>query len=282
MNDLIQTNEDEEISSDMIEVEKSRAIGEIQAALVIARKFPRDENEVYKRMLKSCERVNLASKAIYKYTKGQEIEGPTIRLAEMMAQCYRNLDFGIKELSRKEGSSIVQSYCWDLETNTKRTLQFEVKHLIDLKHGEKKILTSDRDIYEHIANYGARRLRSCILAIIPKDFVDDAVLKCRQTLHKNAEGDKDEPLQDKVRRIMSAFSKLGVNISMVEEYLGHSIDIITIDEFIDLVNIFNALKDKLASRSDFFNVVEKKSQTAEVIERLKGIKNGQEGGAIQD
>ena len=38
------------------------------------------------------------------------------RLAEEAARCWGNVDFGIKELSQKDGESEMLAYCWDMET----------------------------------------------------------------------------------------------------------------------------------------------------------------------
>lgn len=265
--DVIEANTEE---NNLMTIEKLKAVQEVQASLVIAKRFPRDENLAYKKIMKACERIGLAENAIYKYTKTQAIEGPTIRLAEVCAQNFGNIDYGIKELLRDDGRSVVMSYCWDLETNTKRTLQFEVNHVIDLKDNKKKTLTSDRDIYEHIANYGSRRLRNCILGIIPKDFVDDAVLKCKQTI---AKGNAEEPLSDRVRKLTLGFGKLGVSIETLEIYLGHSLQDCSVDDFVNLMTIFTSLRDKLGTRADFFDVPEDKTQdVSSVIERLKKVK----------
>ena len=236
----------------LVEIEKSRAIQEVQAAMVIAKKFPRDMTAAYTRIMKSCERLSLAQSATYAFAKGgQTVTGPSIRLAEVLAQNYGNLDFGIRELERREGSSIAESYCWDIETNVKQTKQFNVAHVRDTKGGG-KLLTSERDIYEIIANMGARRLRNCILGIIPGDFVDDAVARCKKVL---AAGDKNDPLEARIRRVVLAFKEHGVTQEMIEKRLGHAISLTTGEEIVDLQGIFNALRDKTATRQEFFEFV---------------------------
>ena len=42
-------------------------------------------------------------------------------------------------------------------------------------------ITDDRDIYELEANMSARRIRACILQMIPGDVTDAAVAACRKT-----------------------------------------------------------------------------------------------------
>jgi len=124
----------------MVEIEKSRAVQEVQAALVIAKKFPRDLTAAFTKIIESCKRPSLASQALYKYPRGgQVITGPSIRLAEVIAQNYGNLDFGVRELERRNNVSIAESYCWDIESNTRQTKVFEVPHEIYTKNGTKKL-----------------------------------------------------------------------------------------------------------------------------------------------
>lgn len=49
------------------------------------------------------------------------------------------------------------------------------------------MLTDSRDIYEATANFGARRMRACILGVIPGDVVDMAVNECKETQKKAME-----------------------------------------------------------------------------------------------
>ena len=59
--------------------------------------------------------------AVYNYPRGgQMVSGPSIRLAEVVAQNWGNLSFGIKELQQLPGESVAMAYAWDLETNTRQ------------------------------------------------------------------------------------------------------------------------------------------------------------------
>lgn len=259
--------------SGMMQVATSRQAQEIQSAMVIAQRFPRDTNRSYTRIIEDCKRKTLAEKSVYAYPRGgTTVTGPSIRLAECMARAWGNLDFGIVELERKPamgsipGESVIQAYCYDLETNTKSTTVFTVRHARDknitvggVKKKIQEQLTDERDIYEMVANQGARRLRARILAIIPVDIVETAVNQCRLTM-KGGQG----PLIDRVRNMLVAFKAYGVTQEMVEKYLGHTLEATNEDELVDLINIGNSLKDGAASREDFFEMpqVEEKTEVA--------------------
>lgn len=236
------------INAGTVAIESERAIAEAQGKLVIAKRFPRDEAAAFSRVMDSCKRPNLAAVANYRYPRGgQTVSGPSIRLAEELARCWGNIDYGIRELSRRDGESEMEAYAWDLETNTVSSQKFAVRHIRDKKGGG-EALRDERDIYEVTANMGARRLRARLIAILPPDLVDAAVEECRKT----ASGNNTLPIADQIKEMVKAFSRFGVNADMISSKLGHSIDDTTIDELTELRETFTSIKDGIAKASDFF------------------------------
>lgn len=239
-----------ESSRDMVEVASSRQAQEVQASMMVAKKFPRDDDTAIARIHRACKRTSLAEQAMYAYPRGNTtVEGASIRLAEVLAQNWGNLDFGIVELSQKNGESTVMAYAWDMETNTRATKVFQVKHERHTKRGKTR-LTDPRDIYELTANQGARRLRACILAVIPRDVQETALEECNKTLR----GNSDKPIRDRVRDMVLAFDQFGVTKEMIETRLGHVLDVTTETELVNLRKIYSALKDNMAAVGDYFEV----------------------------
>ncbi|MEC1135063.1 hypothetical protein ABEW22_00500 [Bacillus velezensis] len=229
----------------------SRQAQEVQAAMVIAKKFPRDVYAAFDRIKKACERRLLAENAVYEYPRGgTKVSGPSIRLAEALAQNWGNIDYGIMELEQKAGESSVMAYAWDLETNTRQTKIFTVKHERKARGAITK-LDDPRDIYEMVANQGARRVRACILGVIPGDIVDAAVDMCQKTL---ISGHK-EPLEDRLRSAFSLFKKeFGITKEMIQEYIGSNVDAFTEQDFLKIGRIYTSLRDGMAKKEDYFNV----------------------------
>lgn len=240
------------------EMVTTRQAQEVQAAMVIAKKFPRDEVESYNRIMRACQRKSLAEQAMYEYPRGgTKVTGPSIRLAEAMAQNWGNLDFGIIELEQKNGESQVMAYAWDLETNTRQTKIFSVPHIRGTKKGN-ILLTDPRDIYELVANQGARRVRACILGVIPGDVQDAAVEQCNKTI---LSGEK-KPLIDLVRDMASIFQQeFSISLELIEEYVGCKSEAFTMNDLMRLKRVYKSLKDGMAKREDFFNLkpVDRKS-----------------------
>jgi len=230
-----------------VQSDSQRAIAEVQAALVIAKQFPRNPIEAYDRVMNACQRPGLAQSAVYSYARGgSSVTGPSIRLAEMLAQNWGNIQYGIRELSSENGESTVEAFAWDVETNTRQTKVFQVPHMRYTRNGSKK-LTDPRDIYELVANNGARRLRACILGVIPGDVVDAAVDQCEKTIHANADTSPEG-----VQKLVKAFEQFGVTKDDIEGFIQRRLDAITPANVVSLRKIFTSLRDGMSSAKDWF------------------------------
>ena len=256
-------------NSAMVEVEQQRAISEVQGAIILAKKFPRNQIEALDRITTACQRPSLAEQALYSYARGgSEITGPSIRLAEAIAQNWSNLQFGVKELEQRNGESTVQAYAWDMETNVKQEKTFQVKHERYTKKG-KYALEDPRDIYEMTANQGARRLRACILGIIPGDVIDAAVSQCEQTLKAKADTSPEA-----LKKLVEAFGHYKVTKEQIEKRIQRRLDTITAAQLVSLRKIYNSLKDGMSGPMDWFDVVVTEGQTPDPSASLKSKLKG--------
>lgn len=235
--------------------EAAKAQAEIQGMIVSARKFPRDQEAAMDRILQACNRPSLAEQAIYSYPRGgQTVSGPSINLARAIAQQWGNIDCGVREIERREDTSLVEAYAWDLETNYRSRKEFTVKHWRDTKSGGYP-LDSERDIYELIANMGARRLRACILSVIPSDVVERAVEKCNRT-----NMDAMDLTDEDVEKMVKVWGRFGVTREMLERNVGRELQQMTESQYNDLLGAYNAIKNDTASVSDFFSDSRKPKQ----------------------
>lgn len=251
MNSLQAQFESNEPSSVTAQSAKSREMAEVQSQIFLAKQFPRDEYQAEAKVLNACKRLSLAETALYEYPRGgQKVTGPSIRLAETVARYWGNINYGIKEVEQKDGASTVVAYAWDMETNTRQEKVFQVKHERYTKSGMQK-LVDPRDIYELVANNGARRLRACILGVIPGDVIDNAVEQCKRTM---LDGYK-EPLKDRIVKGVSYLKDhYGITQQMVEDRFGYNLESFTEQDFQKLRSINVSLKDGMAKREDFFNL----------------------------
>jgi len=248
-----------------------RGIAEVQAAMLVAQRFPRDVLEARDRIIRACQRPGLAESAMYSYARGgTDITGPSIRLAEAIAQEWGNLDCGFRVIEQRPGESTVETFAWDLERNVRQTRSFQVPHKRYTKKGT-YALEDPRDIYEMEANQGARRLRACILGIIPGDIVEDAVKQCEDTLKAKADTSPEG-----LKLMLAAFEKYGVTREQIEGRIQRKLDAITPAQMVGLIKVKNSLKDGMSGAADWFEVTanageeaEKKGGNASVKDALK-------------
>lgn len=231
--------------------DQQRQVAEVQAAMMIARMNPRDPIAAMDRILNACSRPSLADAAVYTYSRGgSDISGPSIRLAEAMAQQWGNMQFGIRELSQHNGESTVQAFAWDVETNTRREVTFQVPHVRHTKRGVTR-LEDPRDVYELVANQGARRLRACILAVIPGDVTEAAVGQCEVTMKTKADTSPEA-----MRKMVEAFGAFGVTREQIEARIQRRLDAIQPAQVVSLKKVYASLRDGMSAPADWFDPIE--------------------------
>jgi hypothetical protein len=232
-------------------VDEFRAIAEVQASMMAAKRFPRNEHASFARIMTACKRKSLAENAAYAYPRGNTtVTGPSIRRAEVLANAWGTIDYGYREDGSGPGYTDVEAYAFDKESNSRSCRTFRIQHIRSTKQGNKK-LTDPRDIYEMVANQASRRIRACILQIIPGDVTDEAIKACEATIKKSG---GDAPLVDRVRKMAVVFQELGVTTEMIERRLGHKLDASIEQELVQLRRIYTSIKDGAAKREEFFDL----------------------------
>jgi hypothetical protein len=231
-------------------VEQSRAVAEVQAAVLVAQHSPRDQQRALAAMRQSCGMQRLADRAFFRYSRaGSTITGPSVYLARELARCWGNLQHGIAELSRDDehGQSEMQAFAWDLETNTRVTTTFIVPHARD-KDSKIVKLSALRDIYENNANAGARRVRECIFGVLPPWFTQEAQDLCTQTLEKGG----GEPLPTRIANMLARFEVLGITGADIERKLGRKPDRFTVHDLAQLATVYQSLQRGEVTRDEEF------------------------------
>jgi hypothetical protein len=242
-----------------VEVAAQREIAEVQAHLIMAHRMPRDQRQAMDRIIQACTRPTLAQSALYSYSRGgTDITGPSIRLAEVLAQNWGNLKFGWREVERRPaekdpvtgrwrpGRSTVSTYCTDLETNVTDERSFQMLHERSTRAG-RYALEDDRDIYEAAANQASRRMRACILAIIPGDIVETAVEQCEATMLAKADTSPEA-----VGKLVEAFGKFGVTKEQIEQRIQRRLDSIRPAQVVQLRKVWKSLDDGMSVPGDWF------------------------------
>lgn len=218
-------------------IEQSRAVAEVQAAIVVAQSCPRDMVRAWAEMRAACGRIALANRAFYAVPNRGS--GPSVHLARELARIWGNLDYGVKELRRDDDAheSEVLAYAWDQQTNVRSTRSLIVPHA-KMAGGQRRQLVDLSDIYLNNQNVGARAVRETLFTVMPADFVAEAQDLCRVTIEK---GD-GQPLDKRIAAMVEAFATLGVNVARMEARLDKKRGQWTPVDIADLSVVYGSIK----------------------------------------
>lgn len=239
-------------ASGMAQYQESKELSEIKGKMFLARQFPRDPDYSLQAVLRECKRKELAEAATYEFPRGDSVvKGPSIRLVEVLARHWGNIDCGITEVDTRDGMTTIKCFAWDLQTNVADEKTFTVKHERSTKKGSYK-LTDERDIYEAVANKGARRKRACLLAVMPGWYVDEALRACEETLTASISDGKS--MEEVIGTVVSAFSEFGISPEQISEKLGKDVDKLSKNDVVKLRHLYSAIKDGFVKPADAFGI----------------------------
>lgn len=253
-------------------IEQSRAVAEVQGAIVVAQQCPRSMTTARTAMRESCELLSFAERAFFSFPRaGGTVTGPSIHLARELARCFGNIQYGINELRRDDdyGQSEMLAWAWDVQMNTRASNTFINPHVRDKRGGPQKLVDL-RDIYENNANMGNRRLRQAIFSILPTWFKEEAEDICRATL---AKGD-GKPLPDRVEAAVKVFESLRVTPERLEQKLGRERGDWNAYDLAQLRITHRSIERGEVAIDDEF------PQPRVTVEEIAGQANGSSGGGV--
>lgn len=233
--------------------QESKELSEIKGKMFLARQFPRDPEMSLQNVLRECGRKDLAEAAQYEFPRGDSVvRGPSIRLVEVLARHWGNIMSGITEVDVQGDTTTIKCFAWDLETNASDEKTFSVKHERSTKKGSYK-LTDERDIYEMVANKGARRKRACLLAVMPGWYVDAALEECDKTLSDSLTK-SGESLEEIIEKTVNAFAGFGITPEQICTKLNKEIDKLSNNDIVKLRHLYSAIKDGFVKATDAFGI----------------------------
>ena len=244
---------------------------EIQGAIIVAKKFPRNEDEAFERLMKSCRRTSFAESVAYSFPRGGKlITGPSVHIAREFARVWKNIRYGLEILLDTDEQRQIRGWAWDVESNTKVSQDDYFKKLIYRKDGG-WIVPDERDLRELTNRRGAILMRNCILQLLPSDFIDDALALAKETIKKAADQDPDSFK----KKMIVVFSGINITVEMLEKKLGHKLDQCNSEELTELRQIFESIRDGNSKWKDYENRSEKgTSEKATGKIKVEDLKTG--------
>lgn len=217
---------------------------EIQSAIAIAKRFPRDEDVAFAKLMKACARLTFAEDAAYSYDRGgNTISGPSVYLAREAARVWGNVRHGLEVITDDKTTRTIRGWAWDVETNTKVSAEDTFAKLVQHKNKRTKVTewvdADERELRELTNRRGAILVRNSILQVIPSDLIDDALSAAKTTIKSGAEKDPEGTR----KRIILAFSELNVTPEMLQQKLGHPIAQCSPAQLAELRIVFKSIAD---------------------------------------
>lgn len=239
----------------------------VQARYVMALKRPRDYMVVRDRLLNECKRSGFADSAVYSKPVGggNSIKGLSIRFAEAALRCLTNC---MPETVIKYDDPEKRLMCvmlTDLENNITFQKDIIVEKTVErrkLKTGQKAlgqrtnsygdtvylVRATEDDMLNKVNSQESKALRNHILRLIPGDIVDDCTDQLKKT---QQDRDKQDP-QGAQKKLLDAFSGLGVKPGQIVKFLGRNLDgKIQPAELNELREMYQAIKQGEAKWADF-------------------------------
>lgn len=241
---------------------------EVQSAIAIAKRFPRNEGDAFSKLMKAAERPSFAEDAEYRFPRGTKedgtknyVSGPSVNLAREAARVWGNVRFGLDIVRDDAQSRMIRGWAWDVETNVKVSAEDEFSKLIQRKKNGRTewVAPDERDLRELTNRRGSILVRNCILQILPKDLIEDAMSLCAQTLEAGAKADPEMAR----KKLIVDFGRIGIAPSMLEQKLGHPIAQAIPQELADLRSIYKSIVDGNSTWADYIGEQGPATETGE-------------------
>ena len=202
------------------------------------------------------------------------IEGPSIRLAEIVANSWGNIRIATRIVANDGKFITAQAACHDLESNVIQVI--EVKRSITNKQG----YTFSNDMQVVTGNAAASiARRNAILAVIPAAIFKPLYAKIQQRVLGEVKND----LENRRANMFKTFAKLGVTPEMLCRYVNVTKpEEITVEQVVQLGMLYNALKDGQTTVEETFKkplseaALAKAEEVKAQVEAMKARRKGTE------
>lgn len=218
---------------------------EIDKQIATAHAYPRSIEKFKSKCMATLKAYpEIAKECFYILPRaGKQIEGPSVRLAELVALNYQNLRVGSRVTDESREFIMAQGICHDLENNV--AVSFEVRRRITDRDG----VRYNTDMIGVTGNAAAAiARRNAVFGVIPKMLWNPLYEEARNLARGSAKSRRAE-----VEAALVGFERLKVKREIVFEYLGVSdADKITGDQLVTLIGIGNAIKNGETSPEEAF------------------------------
>jgi hypothetical protein len=194
-----------------------------------------------------------------------EIKGGSIRLAEIMANAWGNLQAATRIIENDGKSITAEGVAHDLERNVKISMQNKVSIVFGTKSG--KPYTANADMQTMLSNAAsAKALRNAIFKVIPKALIDRVLTKAMEF----SVGDSKTVI-GKINDILDKLVKMGLQKQDILDYYEcKTVSDITPEIYRSLIGVGTAIKDKMITPAEVFSQ-EKLGDIASAVDTVNNL-----------
>lgn len=218
---------------------------EIDTQISTAKAFPRSLKMFLDRAMSMATiSEEVAASCNYALPRGgKSLEGPTVRLAEIVCSSYGNIRAGARVIANDGKTVTAQGICHDLETNYCVTV--EVKRKITDKFGK----TYNEDMQVVTGNAAcAVAYRNAVFKVVPSALVNDIYEKSREVARGTA-----ETLPKRRDKAVEYLKGIGVTPAQICEVLEiKKIEDIDLDKLETLRGMATLIKNGESTVKDLF------------------------------
>ena len=223
---------------------------EIDIQVATAHRFPRSIKSFKQAALEMATLdIETAAGCFYALPRGgKTIEGPSVRLAEIVLSAWGNIRADARVIDVGPTQITAEGMCWDLEKNV--AVRVQVKRRITDKHNNRY----PEDMIVVTGNAAcAIALRNAVFKVVPMMYTKDIEAKAREV----AIGDAST-LSTRRAECIAAFGKMGVTQDRVLSAIGKAgIDDVTLDDLGTLRGMFTAIREGDTTVDEAFPVAPK-------------------------
>ena len=258
MNEVVNAN------AEIVEVIGNSALETIERVsidiqIATAHKFPRSIARFNERAIAMATiDEEVAESCIYKRPVGKDkngkevqVEGLSIRMAEIVAASYGNLRVAARIVERTERFIVAQGVAHDLETNFASTSEV-IESTVDKSgkpYSERMRITIEKAAL-------AKARRDAIFQVVPRAIAKPVEHACKELLFGN-----QQSISKRRERVLSWLNKLNINIKRVWNALNVAgIDDVGLEELETLTGLKTAIQNNEVTLDEAFPELPKQSR----------------------
>ncbi len=237
---------------------------EIDVQVATAKQYPRNLSLVLNNIetLATLDEETAGSCFYMLRRDGKLIEGPSVRLSEIIASSWGNLRVQGRIIGNDGKMITAQGVCHDLETNYAAST--EVKRRITTKNG--KTFSEDMQIVTGNAACAIAK-RNAIFSVIPMALMKKVIAKAKKVSIGQATS-----LEECRKKMLDYYQKIGVDQQHLFDYLSVTkIEEIDTDMVVELRGLANAIKEGTTTVQETFFPKPEKEVTAEEVDPTKDL-----------